>query len=430
MRILYVAQWFEPEPAFKGIAFARALTDRGHEVEVATAFPNYPGGKLYPGYRLRAYRREIMDGITIHRNFVWPSHDRSSIGRALNYTSFWLSALLFGLFRGRRYDVVYVYHPPITPALAAAWFCSLWRRPFVVEIQDLWPDSVAASGMAGGQDRWLVRVLDSLCRYAYRQATTIVTQSDGMKARLIARGVPSAKLERIYNYSTYVAARPDACARQPVRDAFAGRVNMVYGGNLGQAQALETVIDALARARCEHPALHLHLFGGGVERDRLVAHTETMGVASSVTFHGPVERAAMDRIFDLADILVLHLKADPLYEITIPSKTQHYLSCGKPIIAGLSGEAADLLHASGAARLSAPEDVGAMADAMATLAEMSAADRATLGKRGRDFYEANLAFAPAIDQTVAVIERAVGHCHYVEPRPGSVRVVEENSKRL
>ena len=100
MRILYLTQWFDPEPAFKGAQFARALADRGHEVEVATGFPNYPGGKLYSGFRVRPCRRETIAGLTVHRLALYPSHDRSSLGRIANYLSFFLSALLFGLSRG------------------------------------------------------------------------------------------------------------------------------------------------------------------------------------------------------------------------------------------------------------------------------------------------------------------------------------------
>ncbi len=408
MRILYLTQWFEPEPAFKGLEFAKALAAKGHEVEVATAFPNYPGGKVYPGYRVRPYQRDVMDGITVHRLYVWPSHDRSSVGRMLNYLSFWLSSLFFGLIRGWRYDAVYIYHPPITPALAAALFCRLWRRPFVVEIQDLWPDSVASSGMAPGR---IVRALDAACRFTYRRAAAIVAQSAGMMARLEERGVPKAKLHCIRNWSTYAPAR-DAADLPPevVRAAFAGRINLVYGGNMGQAQGLRTVIDAVAAAIRTQPdlRLHLHLFGGGIERDTLAARIDELGMAERMTLHGSVSRGAMDRIFDLADILVLHLKADPLYEVTIPSKTQHYLSCGKPIVAGLSGEAADLLRQSGAAIVTAPEDTGAMTAAILSLAERDPAERDTLGKNGRDYYDTHLAFAPAIDRTVAILGQVAG----------------------
>lgn len=411
MRILYLTQWFEPEPAFKGIDFAKALAAKGHDVEVATAFPNYPGGKLYPGYRLRPYRRDTMRGLAIHRLFVWPSHDRSSFGRALNYISFWLSSLVFGLVRGWRYDAVYVYHPPVTPALAAALFCGLWRRPFVVEIQDLWPDSITSSGMA--PDR-LVNILGALCRFTYRRAAFVVAQSAGMKARLETRGVPAAKMRCIRNWSTYTPARhPADLPAEAVRTAFAGRINVVYGGNLGQAQGLGTVIDAVAAAVRDHPdlPLHLHVFGGGIERETLIARILALGMGAKITMHDPVSRQMMDRVFDLADILVLHLKADPLYEVTIPSKTQHYLSCGKPIVAGISGEAAELLQASGAAIVTAPEDTAAMTAAIVSLAQLAPNERDVLGKNGQRYYETNLSFTPAIDQTVAILD------HVASTRP-------------
>lgn len=406
MRILYLTQWFEPEPAFMGRDFAAALAARGHEVEVATAFPNYPGGKVYPGYKVRPYQREIVNGIVTHRLWVWPSHDRSSIGRILNYVSFFLSSLMFGLLRGGRYDAVYVYHPPITPAAAAALFTGFRRTPFVVNIQDLWPDSVGASGMAGGVT---TSVLDRVCRFVYRRAAMIIPQSDGMTERLASRGVSRAKMHRIYNWSTYSPPSPEAPdASAEVQAAFAGRINFVYGGNIGQAQSLGDLIDATVIAARTSPAIHLHLFGSGIERDAIQAHIAEHA-AANVTLHAPVDRRAMDRIFDRADVLIAQLKDDALYEITIPSKVQHYLSCGKPVVAGLSGEAAGLLAQSEAAIVCPPQDVAALAAGMIELAAMTPDQRAAMGARGAAYYAEHLNFSHAIDQTVMVLDQAVAN---------------------
>lgn len=400
MRILFLTQWFEPEPAFKGIEFATALRARGHVVDVATAFPNYPGGKLYPGYRIRPYRREMIDGITVHRLAIWPSHDASSFGRMANYLSFFLTALVFGLLRGRRYDLVYVYHPPISPAAAAAIFCATHRKPFVVEIQDLWPDSVGASNMA---DDRITRVLGKVCDFVYRRATLIIPQSSMMLERLHERGVPRTKLRRIYNWATYRPTREGAIAERP--DKFEGRFNVVYGGNLGQAQMLADAIDATARAAKDQPAIHLHLFGDGIERQALEARAAQVAPAH-VTFHGSVGREAMDRVFDEADLLLVQLKDDPLYAITIPSKVQHYLACGRPIVAGLAGEAARLLIESGAAIVCPPQAVAAMATAIVRIAAMSVTERAAMGDLGRAYYNTHLGFDRAIDETIAVIDDA------------------------
>lgn len=387
-----------------GHNFAAALIARGHEVEVVTAFPNYPGGKVYPGYRIRPYRRDAIDGVVAHRLWIWPSHDRSSVGRMLNYLSFFISTLIFGLIWGRRYDVIYVYHPPITPAAAAAVFGAIHRRPFAVNIQDLWPDSVGASGMASGR---VTTILDRVCRFVYRRAARIVPQSDGMADRLAARGVDRAKMRRIYNWSTYAPpAKQEDTLPQELEAVFSGRTNLVYGGNIGQAQAIGDLVAAAAMAARTCPTLHLHLFGAGIEREAIAAliTNTALGV---VTLHPPVNRRAMDRIFDRADILVAQLKDDPLYEITIPSKVQHYLSCGKPIIAGLHGEAARLLTESGAALVCAPQDVAALAQAMERMATMTGDKRAAMGAQGRAYYSRHLNFGHAIDETIAVLEEAV-----------------------
>ncbi len=402
MRILYLTQWFDPEPAFKGAAFARALADAGHEVEVATGFPNYPGGKLYQGYRLRPYRSETINGLKVHRLLLYPSHNASSLKRVFNYLGFFLSSLLFGLLRGSRYDIVYVYHPPLTPALAAALFCAVRRKPFVVDIQDLWPDSVAASGMANPR---IVGALMRACNFVYRRAACLIVQSEGMKGELARRGVADDRLSTVFNWATYQPPAEGQRLPETIVAAFAGRLNLVYGGNMGQAQQLTVLIDAAIAAHRREPAIRLHLIGGGIERDPLRQKVRDAGADDIVHFHPPVARDIMDRVFDTADILVMHLKYDPLYLITIPSKTQHYLACGKPIAAGVSGEAADILNGSGAALVVPPSDSAALAGAIEALAAASASDRSAKGAAGRADYDARFSFAHAIHATEAILHR-------------------------
>lgn len=402
MRILYITQWFDPEPAFKGAQFARGLADRGHDVEILTGFPNYPGGKLYPAFRVRAYRHDVISGLNVHRVPLYPSHDRSSLGRIANYLSFFLSVLIFGLFRAGRYDAIYVYHPPLTPALAAALFCRWNNKPMVVEIQDLWPDSVAASGMAHPS---VTRILTRLCDFVYRRADRVIAQSKGMRDKIESRGVSPEKLSVIFNWATY-SQEADVPVPDAIAQSFSGRINIVYGGNIGQAQNLETVIRAAAVAHSTVPAIRLHLIGDGVEREKLQSLVDREGLPDVTRFFPPVPRDAMDRIFDAADILVMHLNSDPLYNITIPSKTQHYLACGKPVIAGISGNTADILRKSGAALVSTPEDVEAMADAMVRMASMDPEERRAMGRAGLNCYQREFAFEQAIDKTLDVIELA------------------------
>ena len=405
MRILYLTQWFDPEPVIKGAGFVNGLIDAGHDVDVLTAFPNYPGGKIYEGYKLASHRSETFKGISVSRVFVYPSHDQSSIGRALNYVSFFVSALVFLLLRSSRYDVIYVYHPPILPALAAALSGIFRKVPFVIDVQDLWPDSVEVSGMA---NPFTVGVLKRCCNFVYSRASAITCQSEGMHTTFLDRGLRPEKLTRIYNWSTYNSKPVEVDGDLPLqfRNNFKDRFNIVYGGNLGKVQELDAIVVAANQAAKDIPELRLHLVGGGIEADRLKALIASLP-GDNVRLYDPVSRAAMDRIFEAADVLCLHLRDSPLFEITIPSKTQHYLAVGKPIVAGISGEAATILQNSGAALVSTPGDISGLSASFLEVAGMDAQARRDMGQRGKEYYTSNMSMRNAINQTVNAIEGAI-----------------------
>jgi len=412
MRILYLTQWFDPEPGvIKGPAFVRALAAAGHDVTVVTGLPNYPTGRLYPGYRLRLFQEEVIEGVTVKRLPLYPSHDSSSLGRALNFASFFLSAFLYGLFRAGRYDLVYVYHPPITVGLAAALFGAIRRRPFILEIQDLWPDSVGASGMAG--TRGMTGILGGLCTFVYRRARRIVAQAEGMRALLIERGVPPAKVSTIRNWADHNAIDPSV----PVARAalgFRDRFTFLYAGNLGRAQALETVVRAAKLAANRGAAIDLVLIGDGIDAQslrRLVAKLD----ADNVRFLPRVPKEEVTGIMAAADALVIHLADQPLFNFTIPSKTQFYLAMGRPILAGLGGEAGELLKESGAAIVVPPEDAEALADAMIRFSRLAEPERTRMGANGRAYYGERLSFEKGVAATLDVIHSAEAEIDRLRP---------------
>ncbi|MEF1162014.1 glycosyltransferase family 4 protein, partial [Vibrio parahaemolyticus] len=198
MKILLLTQWFEPEPTFKGLLFAQELRRQGHEVEILTGFPNYPGGKVYDGYKILPYQKEVLDGFTIHRALLYPSHDSSAIKRILNYLSFSVSSTIIGLLKVRSVDVIYSYHPPLTTSISAALLGIFKRTPFVIDIQDLWPDTLAATGMLNNKKA--LKIISLVCKFVYKRASKIVVLSPGFKKRLVSRGVPDSKIEVIYNW--------------------------------------------------------------------------------------------------------------------------------------------------------------------------------------------------------------------------------------
>jgi glycosyltransferase involved in cell wall biosynthesis len=392
MRIVYLTQWFEPEPNIvKGIAFVRALQAAGHEVTVVTGFPNYPEGRIYPGYRLRPIQREVIDGVSVVRLPLYPSHDRSSLRRSLNFISFFLSLVAYLVLRRSRFDLAYVYHPPITVGLAAA----LAGLPFVLDVQDLWPDTIAATGMKGAER--FVGPLGACCRFVYRRASAIITQSPGMRQALIGRGVPKEKVSLIYNWADVEFRDIPAAPRS--KKPF----TLVYGGNLGRAQQLDCVLDAAAILQKQRRDIRISLYGSGVEEAALRAQTRKERL-ENVDFGGRVTQQEIIRAFAGADALLLPLRDDPLFAITIPSKTQFYLAMGRPIIAAIRGDAADLLQESGAAVVVPPADPTALARAIEDLAQLSRAERERMGRRGRDFYRRKLSFSQSMDRTVELLE--------------------------
>lgn len=386
----------------KGLQFVQGLVAAGHEVEVATGFPNYPTGKLAAGYRLKPYATEIMHGVRVHRLFLVPSHDTSSLGRAANYLSFFGSALAFCVLRGRRFDAIYVYHPPITVGLAAAVSGFLTRTPFVLDVQDLWPDSVTVSGMEGAGR--LGGVLGRVCAFVYRRAALVIGQSHAMTERLIERGVSRAKAVTIFNWADEDAARPRGeYDVGPL--GFDRRFNFVFGGNLGRAQDLETLVRAAELAGREAPEIQLTIVGEGVERGRLAALIADLGATHAQLAAG-VPRTQIGDIFAAADVLILHLLDDPLFAMTIPSKTQFYMAMGKPILIGVRGEAAEAVTGCGGGLSVAPQDVAAMAAAMVRMARLPPAELAEMGRRARATYVERFSYAAAIAATAACLERS------------------------
>ncbi|WP_022803006.1 sugar transferase [Deinococcus ficus] len=386
MRILMITQWFDPEPTFKGLLFARELQRLGHEVEVLTGFPNYPGGKVYPGYRIRPWQREVVDGVPVLRVPLYPSHDGSGIKRAANYLSYAATASIGALLL-RRPDVAYVYHPPATTALPGMVLNALKGVPFVYDIQDLWPDTLAATGMM--ENAAVLSGVGSFMDTVYRRAARIAVLSPGFRDRLIERGVPEHKVHVIPNWTnedkTDLTPPPSERARGL---GFTDKFNVVFAGNMGKAQALDTVLDAAEKLRDE-PARFV-MIGGGVEESRLRERVHERKL-NNVVFLPRRPPSEIGEILALADALLIHLKDDPLFAITIPGKTQANLRAGKPLLMGVRGDAAALVQEAGAGLTFPPQDAAALAAAVRELMAVPSEERRRMGERGARYYEEHLA---------------------------------------
>lgn len=394
MRILMLTQWFNPEPFYKGISFAKELVNLGHEVEVLTGFPNYPGGKVYEGYRVKPLQREVMEGVSVLRAPLYPSHDSSSVKRIANYASFAFSSAILGTFLTKPADVIYVYHPPATIGLPASVISLLRRVPFVYDVQDLWPDTLSATRMLG--NNIALKIVDKWCQLIYRRASKIVVLSPGFKDILINRGVPKEKIEVIYNWcdesQIQTAERDENLAHSL---GLTNRFNVIFAGTMGKAQALNAVLEAAGILATQQPDIQFVFVGGGIEVDGLKQKTKDMRL-TNVLFLPRRPVSQISDILNLADVLLVHLKDDPLFKITIPSKIQTYMAVGRPILIGVRGDAAALVEKAKAGLVCAPEDPQDIANTIERLYNMSREDLDLMGRNGKKFYEQELSLSIGI----------------------------------
>lgn len=404
MNVLILSQLFDPETTIKGVSFARALEARGHHVEVLTGFPNYPNGIVFPGYRIRAVQRETIEGIRVNRVPLYPSHDRSGVRRALSYASFASSAAAFGPLLTRRPDVIYVYNL-VTLGVVAMALRALRGSPFVLDVQDLWPDSVANSGMM--RSPTAMKALGGICGEVYRRADHITVLSPGMRDELVRRGIRPERLSVIYNWCDATSMRsappnPETVERLGLHGCF----TVLFAGTMGIVQDLRSVLDAAELLAAKLPLVRFLFVGGGVQRDSLAREARLRGL-DNVSFLARVPAAEMPALFGLADALLVHLQDSPLFRITVPSKTQAYLAAGKPIIMGVQGDAADLVTRAGAGVLCKPGDALDIAAGIQRLYALSEDARRRMGDAGAAFYKKELSMERGVEKFEAVFE-AVG----------------------
>lgn len=391
MRVIFLTITFDPEPgALRGLPLAKRLAERGYDIKVLTTFPQYPAGKIYPGYQVRPWTWETMDGIPVLRVPMYPSHDTSALRRIATYLSFAASAALIGVPLIGPADVVYLYEPPPTNGVASLLLKWFRRTPIVHHIADMWPETVIESGMLPSWPRRFVgAVLGRYCKFLYDQAAVMTVLSPGFKRLLIERGVPAEKIQVIYNWADESLFGPrERDAALANRLGLNGRFNVVYAGNMGPLQAMETVVEAAALLG-DRPDVQVVIIGTGPREAQVKALAAARAV-TNVRFIERLDYREMPQVNALADVLLVHLKDLPFLHSTIPSKTQVGMASARPLLMALHGDAADLVERAGAGLSCAPEDPAALAATIRRFADMPRAQLDAMGQRGRDYYLTNL----------------------------------------
>lgn len=404
MKILLLSQWYPPEPMKLLSDLTATLQELGHTVTVLTGFPNWPSGRVYPGYRLRLWQRETLDGVSVIRVALFPDHSRNPVRRALNFISFAISAAFLGPWLVQRPDAIHVVHPPITVGLPAWVLSRWWRIPFTMEIQDMWPENLESTGMV--RSRRILGLVGAFASWVYRGSVGIRVISPGFLRNLIEKRVPPHKVRVISNWVDADYYSPREPNRElAARYGMAGRFNVLYAGTIGLAQGLDVVLAAAESLRLSLPDVQFVLAGDGLDYERLKLEAQTRGL-SNVRFLGRLTGDCMPALYACANVLFLHLKHDPLFAMTIPHKVFTYLASSKPVLVGGEGDVVRIVVESRAGLACAPSDPDALANSVAALYSKSVVERDAMGKNGRQVACANYGRRHLVGQIAELIQAA------------------------
>lgn len=383
MNILLLTQYFHPEPAGKLSDTAKELTARGHQVEVLTGFPCYPHGKIYSGYRQGIRHVESIDGYNVIRVPQFPDHSRSIIKRVLYYCTFALSAVILGLLRVNRPQVILVYQSAL-PTGCAAWLLSrLWRVPYVIDLADLWPESLAASGML--QNKVVMGIVRIVAKFVYAGANQINVITEGYQSILIGMGISERKINLVRSWGEKGAFDPvEPDAEFALNEGLSSRFNITYAGAMGPCQQLETVI-AAAEMISDLPEVQFVLAGDGTSRDE-IAQAISDRQLGNVRLIGRRSQQEINKIFAHSELLLVHLKKDPMSEVSIPSKTIDYLCSGRPLLMAVAGEASRIVEENGCGVVVRPSSAVEMADGIRDFYGLIQAERDRMAKASRETY--------------------------------------------
>ncbi len=384
MRIQLVTHYYPPEigaPQARLSEMAAYWVQQGHDVTVITGMPNHPTGVVPEEYRRAVVRRERRDGVRILRNWLYATPNEGFAKKTVGHLAFMVTAVLTGMPRAPRPDVVVVSSPTFFSIFSAWAIARLRRARLVVEVRDLWPGIFVELGVL--RNPFLIRLLERIELRMYAAADAVVVVTEGFRTNLVARGVPADKVMTIRNGVDLSRFDPAHEARPETREHLGcpdGDLLALYLGAHGISQGLSTLVDAAAQLAGDR--VHVALVGEGADKAAVAAHLAETG-APNVTMLPGVPRDEVAELVAASDVCLVPLRDLPLFETFLPSKMFEFLGAGKPVVAGVAGEAAEILMAAGG-MVVPPEDAPALAAALRSLAGQPE-KRTTMGVEGRAY---------------------------------------------
>jgi len=411
VKILYVSQYFPPEmgaPAARAVELARHWARTGHDVTVLTGFPNHPTGVVPDDWRTRlrnlVYREEV-EGIHVVRTWLLPLPNRKAHERMLNYGSFCVSAAWCGLDLPRP-DVVIATSPQLLVGLSG-WWIAFWKRaPFIFEVRDLWPESLSAVGM-GTENSLLHRVLRTIAKFLYRVSHRIVVVTPAFKEHLIHHWeTPATKISIVENgvESSLFAPNP---GDEALRDRFGLKEKFVaaYIGTMGMAHGLDTLMEAASSLRQSDPDVCFLLVGEGADKERMQGIVRDRGL-SNIHFFDQQPRETIPAFIGSSDVCLVLLRKTDLFKTVIPTKMLEFMSCGRPVILGVDGQARQIIEEARGGLVIEPENAEELAEAIKRLKRDETACR-VFGQNARAYVVERYSREQSAKQYLGVLEEVV-----------------------
>ena len=378
--LFYIAQYFTPEPYLKDIDFIKKLKDKGWNPVVITGFPNYPIGEIYDGYQNKFFAEEILDGIKVIRVYTYADHSLSGVKRALNYFVFGFFAALAILKYGKKESFYYILQS--SPFVVfCAWTVKLFKpkSKTLLDIQDVFPENIRVSGFI--KSKKIIDLLDFVLDHSYYKVFDLfVTVSESFRKIVSTKNISLDHILTLYNWSMVEKNQNEV---SEIFNFETKGFNIVYAGNIGVHQGLSKLSEGIMNATKKNAEVFFHFFGDGTDFDELKKNVEGN---NQIILHGRVSSDEIGKYLEVADALFLHLIKDPIYECIIPSKLQAYIEVGKPLLAGIEGEARSFVTENYLGESFESENISAFEQATMNIANYSEKNKEEIKQRSLNLY--------------------------------------------
>ncbi|WHX40241.1 glycosyltransferase family 4 protein [Mesobacillus sp. AQ2] len=404
MRITFLSENFPPEtgaPQIRLYEVSRELIKRGHEVEVLTAFPHHPDGIIPDEYKGKFYQFEHLDGIPVHRSWIYPSPKGSFWLRLISYFSFTFSAF-YSVFKSQKTDVIICTSPPLFLGITGYFASKIKRAKFVFNVADIWPESAVELGIL--KNKTFIRMAEVLENWLYKKSWKIATATEGILEYMVKKGKKRENVFLLPNGVNTETFSPREANKDWLETlGFEGKKVFTFAGRVGYAQGLDSVLKAAKIVEGLNPDVRFLIIGDGPEKETLIKLKDDLKLTNLV-FHDSVPVTEMPNVFSITDFSIVSLRNIELFKGARPSKIFPALASGVPVLYCGVGESAELIENNHCGIIAEPENPDDIANKILDCAAMDSQEYKQYSQSGRKFVEEFYSWKFIVDDLIKNIQ--------------------------